>query len=124
MSLFSSQSRKAPYLDDSALNPADIGLSESKRAAWAFAIGARRPSAGPPNGRRIGRGDLPDVDFSRAEVVVRPSRLQRLIAWLAPQRRAPVADEWRVLRPLSGSTPGQDAPVRHENNVVRINRAA
>lgn len=124
MSLFSSLSRRAPYLDDPALNPADIGLGDLKRAAWAFAIGERRPSTDPPRGRRIGRGDLPDVDFSRAQVVVRPSRLQRLIAWLAPRKRHVAADEWRVLRPLSETAPGANTPIRRENNIVRINRAA
>lgn len=122
MSFFSSRNRKVPYIDDSVFNPASVGLSEPRRSSWAFAIGERRPSTDPPRGRRLSRADLPDVDFSRAVPVERGSRLSRLVAWLGLSRRPvlPVADEGRVLRPLSD----QESPVRHENNIVPINRAA
>jgi hypothetical protein len=123
MSIFASRSLKAPYIDDSVLNPASFQLNDARRAAWAFAIGESRPSADPPPGRRLGRANLPDVDFSRAVPVPgKPSLLRRLAQWLAFARRPVEAqpDEWRVLRPLSARV----EPVRHVNNVISINRAA
>mgnify|MGYP003621286178 CR=1 FL=1 len=123
MSLFASRNRKVPYFDDSVLNPASFELNDARRTAWAFAIGEHRPSADPPPGRRIGRADLPDVDFSRIVTMPgNPSLLRRLARRLGFARRPVEAkpDEWRVLRPVSGRA----EPVRHVNNVISINRAA
>ena len=115
------RSRKALPIHDSALNPARLGPDETRRAAMAFAIGEHQPSTDPPRGR-LGRANLPDVDFSRAIPVRQPSRLQRLarLLGLGRQPAAPKPDEWRVLRPLSDDA----AVVRHEDNVISINRAA
>lgn len=127
MSIFASRSLKAPYIDDSVLNPASFQLNDARRAAWAFAIGESRPSADPPPGRRLGRANLPDVDFSRVVPVPgKPSLLRRLAQKLGlglgfaarPVEAQP--DEWRVLRPVSERA----EPVRHIDNVVSINRAA
>lgn len=122
MSFFNFRGHAAPVINDAFLNPTRLGQDEARRAALAFAIGERLPTTDPPRGRRISPADLPDVDWSRAVAVRKPTRLQRFarLLGLAKALPEPAPDEWRVLRNVSD----RPAPVRHEGKVISINRAA
>ncbi|HEY6631948.1 MAG TPA: hypothetical protein VIZ90_10885 [Rhizobiaceae bacterium] len=59
-----------------------IRLEEARLAALALALGERIGRHDRP-GRKPHRGMLPDVDFSQAVPVDRPSFPRRLLRWLA-----------------------------------------
>ena len=119
MSSILSWSRKAPYSSVSSIQPDVTGVGEAKRAAWAFAIGERRPTADPPAGRASRRGDLPDVDFARAERVPRRSLWSRIRE--AFRARSSEATSSEELFELPSVAP---APEANGDNVVPFRRAA
>ena len=65
-----------------------IRLDEARLAAWALSLGQRREAEQPPF--RPHRGELADVDLSRAVPVPRKAGLiSRLIGWFAGRRAGP-----------------------------------
>ncbi len=71
---------RPPAPRNPAFGPARQTLHDRKLAAWALTIGAHVPlEGGAP--RRPHRGQLPDVDFTRAEPAIRPSWRTRLAGW-------------------------------------------
>jgi hypothetical protein len=88
-----SRARKAPYSSVSSIQPGVIGVGDTKRAAWAFAIGEHRPTVDPPTGRATRRGDLPDVDFGLAVRISRRSIWSRIRQALRAASSEAVASE-------------------------------
>ena len=81
MSSIFSRGSKALYIPVSEIHPGAIGPVESRRAAFAFALGEHRLSADPPPPQRASRrGDLPDIDFSQAVRLPRRSIWSRILA--------------------------------------------
>lgn len=83
----SSRGQKAPHL--LLLPDADgpIRLNEARLSAWALALGEGRSSSDLPGRRRVHRGTLPDVDFSRAVAAPRrPGLFARLFRLIARRR--------------------------------------
>ena len=66
---------------------------EARYRALMLGLGIRMPSSEPAERRRPHRGQLPDVDLSRAVVVSRPSALARLFARLRRLVRAFIRSE-------------------------------
>ncbi len=65
---------------------------DARYRALMLGLGIRIPSSEPVPPRRPHRGQLPDVDLSRADAAERPSALWRLVAALsriARRRRPP-----------------------------------
>ncbi|EKF17221.1 hypothetical protein [Nitratireductor pacificus] len=71
---------RPPSPDVPAFDPTRQTLHDRKLAAWALTLGARLPLDGVAR-RRPHRGQLPDVDLTRAEPAVRPSWRDRLAGW-------------------------------------------
>ena len=88
-----SRARKAPYSSVSSIQPDVIGVGDTKRAAWAFAIGEHRPTVDPPIGRASRRGDLPDVDFRQAVRIPRRSVWSRVKAAFRAASSEAIASE-------------------------------
>lgn len=117
-----SRALKAPYSSVSSIQPDVIGVGDSKRAAWAFAIGEHRPSVDPPAERASRRGDLPDVDFSQAARVSRRSVWDRVkAAFRAASSEASASEE--ALELPSMLLPVPPAPALGDN-VIPFRRAA
>ena len=70
-------------------------LSWQKQTAWEIATGERSPAAHPP-GRRMHRGNLPDVDMSLAvPFPTKPSRVSMIAGWIRNAFRDPAKEERR-----------------------------
>lgn len=115
----------SPYHPDADIRPGAISPNEAKRAAWAFSLGdvSRYEQAA----RRAHRGQLPDVDFSRAVPAPRRSLLRRIAAALGFAAPAPrlEPEEWRVIQPArqpASKTDQAEQPAA--GNVVPFSRAA
>lgn len=106
-----------PSTGDFVAQPGSAGIADARRIAWAFAIGARRPSADPSRASR--RGDLPDIDFDQAVPVPRRRIWSRIAAaFRAISSEAPASEERQLeIPPRAELQPVTD-------NVVPFRRAA
>lgn len=104
-----------PSTGDFVAQPGSAGIADARRIAWAFAIGARRPSAA----RASRRGDLPDIDFDQAVLVPRRRIWSRIAAaFRAISSEAPASEERQLeIPPRAELQPVTD-------NVVPSRRAA
>ena len=114
---FDPRDQRVPPMDESVVQPGPAGIADAKRIAWAFAIGARRPSADPSRASR--RGDLPDVDFDQAVLVPRRPIWSRIAAaFRALSSEAPASEERQLeIPPRAELRPVTD-------NVIPFRRAA